>query len=51
VNSHGVHRPSAPILGTKWSGIGVEHGVAGLLEFTEPQVVFEATAPISTALT
>ena len=50
VNSHGVHRPSAPILGTKWSGIGVEHGVAGLLEFTEPQVVFEATAPISTAL-
>ena len=50
VNSHGVHRPSAPILGTKWSGLGVEHGLAGLLEFTERHVLFEAPAPISTAL-
>jgi acyl-CoA reductase-like NAD-dependent aldehyde dehydrogenase len=50
VNSHGVHRPSAPILGTKWSGMGVEHGMAGLLEFTERHVLFEAPVPISTAL-
>jgi acyl-CoA reductase-like NAD-dependent aldehyde dehydrogenase len=50
VNSHGVHRPSAPMLGSKWSGLGVEHGVAGLLEFTQPQVVFEATAPVSGAI-
>ncbi|HTX07888.1 MAG TPA: aldehyde dehydrogenase family protein [Solirubrobacteraceae bacterium] len=50
VNSHGVHRPSSPMLGSKWSGVGVEHGVAGLLEFTERQVVFEAPAPISVAI-
>jgi acyl-CoA reductase-like NAD-dependent aldehyde dehydrogenase len=50
VNSHGVHRPSAPVLGSKWSGLGVEHGVAGLLEFTQPQVVFEAAAPVSGAI-
>jgi acyl-CoA reductase-like NAD-dependent aldehyde dehydrogenase len=50
VNSHGVHRPSAPMLGSKWSGVGIEHGVAGLLEFTQPQVVFEAAAPVSGAI-
>jgi acyl-CoA reductase-like NAD-dependent aldehyde dehydrogenase len=50
VNSHGVHRPSAPMLGSKWSGLGIEHGVAGLLEFTQPQVVFETAAPVSTAI-
>jgi acyl-CoA reductase-like NAD-dependent aldehyde dehydrogenase len=51
VNSHGVHRPSSPMLGAKWSGLGVEHGVAGLLEFTQPQVVFAAGAPVSGAIT
>jgi acyl-CoA reductase-like NAD-dependent aldehyde dehydrogenase len=39
------------VLGSKWSGLGAEHGVAGLLEFTQPQVVFEATAPVSGAIT
>jgi acyl-CoA reductase-like NAD-dependent aldehyde dehydrogenase len=38
------------MLGSKWSGLGIEHGVAGLLEFTQPQVVFETAAPVSTAI-
>jgi acyl-CoA reductase-like NAD-dependent aldehyde dehydrogenase len=50
VNAHGVHRPSMPMLGVKWSGVGAEHGIDGLLEFTERQVVFEAPAPVDTAL-
>ena len=25
--------------GSKWSGLGQENGIAGLLAFTEPQVV------------
>ena len=51
VNAHGVHRPSMPMLGVKWSGVGLENGVAGLLEFTEPQVVYRAARPTDTALT
>lgn len=47
VNSHGVHRPSVPLPGSKWSGLGAEHGLEGLLEFTERQVVYRAAAPIS----
>ena len=39
VNAHGVHRPSMPMLGVKWSVIGVENGVDGLLEYAERQVV------------
>jgi acyl-CoA reductase-like NAD-dependent aldehyde dehydrogenase len=42
VNSHGVHQPYVPMSGTKWSGVGVEHGVDGLLEFTERQTVWMA---------
>jgi acyl-CoA reductase-like NAD-dependent aldehyde dehydrogenase len=40
VNSHGIHQPSIPMRGTKWSGVGVEHGLEGLLELTEKQVVY-----------
>ena len=40
VNSHGLHDPSVPMCGTKWSGVGVEHGEEGLLEFTERQIVY-----------
>ena len=50
VNSHGVHRPTLPILGVKWSGLGVEHGMEGLLEHTERHVVFRPVAPIDTAI-
>ena len=50
VNSHGVHRPSLPMLGTKWSGLGAEHGIDGLLDFTERQVVFETATPVNRAL-
>src|SRR5262249_42133009 len=50
VNSHGVHRPSAPIAGVKWSGIGAEHGLEGLLEFTDRQILFETPSPVATAL-
>ena len=51
VNSHGVHRPSVPMLGVKWSGMGVENGVDGLLEYMERQVVYRATSTTNTALT
>jgi len=50
VNSHGAHRPSAPVAGVKWSGIGAEHGLEGLLEYTDPQILFQAPAPVATAL-
>jgi acyl-CoA reductase-like NAD-dependent aldehyde dehydrogenase len=40
VNSHAALPPQMPFLGTKWSGIGVENGLDGLLEFTERQVVY-----------
>jgi acyl-CoA reductase-like NAD-dependent aldehyde dehydrogenase len=51
VNSHGVHRPSAPIAGIKWSGVGAEHGIEGLLEFTDRQILFQTAAPVATAIT
>jgi acyl-CoA reductase-like NAD-dependent aldehyde dehydrogenase len=50
VNAHGVHRPNMPMGGAKWSGLGAEHGMAGLLEFTDRQVLFQAPGPINTAL-
>jgi acyl-CoA reductase-like NAD-dependent aldehyde dehydrogenase len=50
VNAHGVHLPSMPLLGTKWSGIGVEHGIDGMLEFTDRQVVYRGSAVVSTPL-
>ena len=51
VNAHGVHRPSMPMAGAKWSGIGIENGLDGLLEFTASQVVYRAAAITDTALT
>jgi acyl-CoA reductase-like NAD-dependent aldehyde dehydrogenase len=42
VNTHGALLPHVPYSGTKWSGIGVENGLDGLLAFTEPQVVHTA---------
>jgi acyl-CoA reductase-like NAD-dependent aldehyde dehydrogenase len=31
-----------PFGGAKWSGVGVENGLEGLLEFAERQVVYTA---------
>jgi acyl-CoA reductase-like NAD-dependent aldehyde dehydrogenase len=39
INQHLVVLASAPISGHKWSGIGVENGIQGLLEFTQVQTV------------
>ncbi|MFW6199891.1 MAG: aldehyde dehydrogenase family protein [Gemmatimonadota bacterium] len=39
VNQHIAVRPNLPISGAKWSGIGVENGPWGLLDFTEIQTV------------
>lgn len=51
VNSHGVHRPDMQLLGVKWSGVGTEHGLEGMLEYTDTQVVYRARQVIDTALT
>lgn len=42
VNTHAALLPTVPFGGSKWSGVGVENGVDGLLAFTEPQVVHTA---------
>lgn len=39
VNTHADLLPTVPFGGAKWSGVGVENGVDGLLAFTEQQVV------------
>jgi acyl-CoA reductase-like NAD-dependent aldehyde dehydrogenase len=39
VNTHADLLPTIPFGGSKWSGLGQENGTAGLLAFTEPQVV------------
>jgi acyl-CoA reductase-like NAD-dependent aldehyde dehydrogenase len=39
VNTHAELLPTVPFGGSKWSGLGHENGTAGLLAFTEPQVV------------
>lgn len=39
VNTHADLLPTVPFGGAKWSGLGHENGTAGLLAFTEPQVV------------
>jgi acyl-CoA reductase-like NAD-dependent aldehyde dehydrogenase len=39
VNTHADLLPTIPFGGSKWSGLGHENGLAGLLAFTEPQVV------------
>ncbi|HTX07826.1 MAG TPA: aldehyde dehydrogenase family protein [Solirubrobacteraceae bacterium] len=43
VNAHATLPPQMPFLGTKWSGVGVENGIDGLLDFTERQVVYTAS--------
>lgn len=40
INKHGALHPNAPFGGTKASGLGVEFGRDGLLEYTDAQVVF-----------
>jgi acyl-CoA reductase-like NAD-dependent aldehyde dehydrogenase len=42
VNTHAALLPTVPFGGSKWSGVGVENGLDGLLAFTEPQVVHTA---------
>jgi acyl-CoA reductase-like NAD-dependent aldehyde dehydrogenase len=39
VNTHAELLPTIPFGGSKWSGLGYENGVEGLLAFTESQVV------------
>jgi acyl-CoA reductase-like NAD-dependent aldehyde dehydrogenase len=39
INQHLVVIPAAPVAGHKWSGVGVENGIQGLLEFTQVQTV------------
>ncbi|WP_329353667.1 aldehyde dehydrogenase family protein [Streptomyces sp. NBC_01261] len=39
VNTHAVPTPGVPLGGHKWSGLGVEGGLAGLLSFTETKVL------------
>ena len=40
INKHGAIQPNAPFGGVKRSGIGVEFSEEGLLEYTDPQVIF-----------
>jgi acyl-CoA reductase-like NAD-dependent aldehyde dehydrogenase len=42
VNTHAALLPTVPFGGSKWSGVGVENGVDGLLAFTEAQTVHMA---------
>jgi acyl-CoA reductase-like NAD-dependent aldehyde dehydrogenase len=42
VNAHGALPPQMPFGGAKWSGVGVENGLDGLLEYTERQIVYRA---------
>ncbi|MFF0011303.1 aldehyde dehydrogenase family protein [Streptomyces sp. NPDC005374] len=39
VNAHAVPTPGVPMGGHKWSGLGVENRLAGLLSFTETKVL------------
>lgn len=39
INKHGMIQPNAPFGGTKMSGLGVEFGQEGLLEYTDIQVM------------
>jgi acyl-CoA reductase-like NAD-dependent aldehyde dehydrogenase len=42
VNCHAQLPPQMPFLGAKSSGLGVENGVDGLLEYTERQVIYRS---------
>lgn len=43
INQHLMVLAGAPIAGHKWSGVGVEGGLTGLLDFTQVQSVFVPT--------
>lgn len=40
LNSHGMIQPNAPFGGVKKSGMGVEFGEEGILEYTDVQTQF-----------
>ena len=40
INQNLTNSPYAPFAGAKQSGIGVENGAAGLLEFTQPRTIY-----------
>ena len=42
INTHAILPPYVPFSGAKHSGLGVANGAAGLVSFTEPQVVHTA---------
>jgi acyl-CoA reductase-like NAD-dependent aldehyde dehydrogenase len=42
INTHAILPPYVPFSGSKHSGLGVANGEAGLVSFTEPQVVHAA---------
>jgi acyl-CoA reductase-like NAD-dependent aldehyde dehydrogenase len=42
INAHPMVTPGQPFGGVKWSGIGVENGVAGYLSFTDVKVLCRA---------
>ncbi|CNG60300.1 betaine-aldehyde dehydrogenase [Mycobacterium tuberculosis] len=44
VNTHADLLPTVPFGGAKWSGVGVENGIDGLLAFTGQQVVHTSRA-------
>jgi acyl-CoA reductase-like NAD-dependent aldehyde dehydrogenase len=45
VNSHLVLAPQQPFGGAKWSGVGVENGLAGYETFTEQRIVYRPSRP------
>lgn len=50
VNAHGTLLPTIPFGGVKSSGIGLENGWAGLVSFTEPQVVHSSHADVAAVM-
>ncbi|WP_439030573.1 aldehyde dehydrogenase family protein [Gordonia terrae] len=41
INGHAInHGPHVPFGGARWSGIGVENGLAGLEEYTQRQIIY-----------
>ncbi|MBA2933811.1 aldehyde dehydrogenase family protein [Sphingomonas sp. CGMCC 1.13654] len=47
INQNLQNTPFTPFAGAKQSGIGVENGAAGLLEFTQPRTIFIPKAAIA----
>ncbi|OYW19021.1 MAG: hypothetical protein B7Z52_04160, partial [Burkholderiales bacterium 12-64-5] len=40
INTNLQPSPLTPFAGRKQSGLGIENGMAGLLEFTQPKAIF-----------